>query len=96
VRRRFVVHSGKQECAVKEVANIHLVLLPNGEPGVRFQGAPGFEEVPVMMRVALLIASIQLCGAAINAICEDNPDDVIDVEAMMNAISITPSPLSVN
>lgn len=81
---------------MKEVATIGLILLPNGEPGVRFNGTPEFGEGPTLLRIALLIAAIQLCGAAINAICEENPDDCPDVEAMMNAVSIIPSPMSVN
>ena len=81
---------------MQEVATIGLMLLPNGEPGVRFNGTHEFGEAPTVVRVALLIAAIQLCGAAITAICDDNPDDSPDVDALMNAITIMPSNQSVN
>jgi len=81
---------------VQEVATIGLIVLPSGEPGVRFNGSIQFAEAPVITRIALLIAAIQLCGAAINSICEDNPDDSVDIEAMMNAVTIIPSAQSVN
>lgn len=86
----------EQEIAVQEVATIGLMLLPNGEPGVRFNGTHEFGEAPTVVRVALLIAAIQLCAAAITAICDDNPDDSPDVDALMNAITIMPSNQSVN
>ena len=81
---------------MQEVATIGLMLLPNGEPGVRFNGTYEFNDAPTVVRVALLIAAIQLCGAAITAICEENPDDSPDVDKMMNAITIIPSNQSVN
>ena len=81
---------------MKEVATVSLMVLPSGEPGVRFNGTPDFVDAPPMIRVALLIAAIQLCSAVIGAICEDNPDDSLDIEAMMNAITIMPSAQTVN
>lgn len=81
---------------MREVATIGLMMLPNGDPGVRFNGSLYFGDVPVVTKIALLIAAIQLCGAAINSICEENPDDNVDIEAMMNAVTITPSAQSVN
>ena len=82
---------------MQEVASISLIILPNGEPGVKFNGSEAFGcQIPTITRVALLIAAIQLCGAAINSICEENPDDSPDIDALMNAISISPSALTVN
>ncbi len=81
---------------MQEVATIGLMILPGGEPGVRFNGTYEFSDAPTVVRVALLIAAIQLCGATITAICEENPDDSPDVDKMMNAITIIPSAQSVN
>ena len=81
---------------MQEVATIGLMMLPGGEPGVRFSGTYEFNDAPTIVRVAQLIAAIQLCGAAITAICEENPDDSPDVDKMMNAITIIPSNQSVN
>lgn len=81
---------------MKEVATIGLLILPGGEPGVRFNGGDGLMDVPPITRVALLIAAIQLCGAAITAICDDHPDDFLDIESMMDAITIMPSSQALN
>ncbi len=81
---------------MQAVATIGLMILPGGEPGVRFNGTYEFSGAPTVVRVALLIAAIQLCGAAITAICEENPDDSPDVDELMSAITIIPSAQSVN
>lgn len=81
---------------MREIANISMMILPNGEPGVKLSAGDDFLDVSPLARVTLLIAAVQLCGAAIVAICEDNPDDAIDIEEMMDCMSIIPSVQSVN
>lgn len=81
---------------MQEVATIGLIVLPNGEPGVKFSGSEQFANIPTITKIALLIAAVQLCSAAIISICEDNPDDEVDIDAMMEAVTIYPSRQSVN
>lgn len=81
---------------MREVATIGLLVLPNDEPGVQFSAGDSFMEIPPVARVSLLLAAIQLCGAAISAICEDNPDERIDLIELMDALTIIPSNQAMN
>lgn len=81
---------------MREVANISMMILPNGDPGVKISAEPDFLDMSPLARVTLLIAAVHLCGAAIVAICEDNPDEAMDIEEMMDCMSIIPSANSVN
>lgn len=81
---------------MKEIASISLLVLKNGEPGVRLSAGDEFMEAAPVDRVSLLVAAIQLCGAAITAICDDNPDDKAEIMEVMESMTIAPSGQAIN
>ena len=81
---------------MQEVATIGLLVLRDDEPGVRLSAGDEFMALSPVARISLLMAAIQLCGAAIGAICDDNPNESIDLMEMMDAMSINPSDHTMN
>lgn len=81
---------------MREVASIAMLILGNGDPGVRLSAGDDFMDLGPSARVALLMAVVQLCGAAMVSICADNPDEGIDLEEIMEAMTISPSSQGIN
>jgi len=81
---------------VKEVASISMLILPNGEPGVRLSASPEFLGATAAQRATLLCAAIQLCGAAVAALYNDYPDEMDDITEVMENMAIAPSDQLVN
>lgn len=81
---------------MREVATISMLILANGDPGVKMSAGSDFMDVTPLERISLLMAAAKLCGAAMVAICEDNPNDKIDLEEILNFLTIIPSNQSVN
>ena len=75
---------------MKTVATIGLVMLPDGNPGVRFTGSEDFSTVPNVVQVAMLIAAMQLCMSAINSIYGDSPEDAGEIEQMLDSVTLIP------
>lgn len=84
------------DTAVKEVASISLIILPDGKPGVKINAGPDFVEAGTLEKVSLLCAAIQLCGAAISAIYNDNPGEVEAIADLMASMTIMPTPMVYN
>ena len=72
------------------------MLMSGKQSGVRISAADAFLDLTSVERVALLVASIQLCGAAISAIITDNPDDEEDIKELLNVLSIHPEDQALN
>lgn len=81
---------------MKEIANISLLVLSNGEPGVKLTAGNEFMDAAPMDRASFLVAAIQLCGAAITAICNDNPDDKAEIMEAMESMTIAPAGQAIN
>lgn len=78
------------------VAQIDMMVLPSRSPGVSLAAERAFGDLSPAQRCILLAAAIQLCAAAISAICEDYPEDRDEIEEHMKALSIEPSLSSLN
>lgn len=76
---------------MKEVASISMLILSNGEPGVKLSASPEFTEATAAQRVTLLCAAIQLCGAAVAALYNDHPDEMDEIAEVMENMAIAPS-----
>jgi hypothetical protein len=81
---------------MKTVAAIEMLITDKDQPGVCITASDYFENMPPAHRVALLLAAVQLCGAAIAAISSDNPDDEEEIDAMMRGLSIHPDDQALN
>ena len=78
------------------IARVEILKLQSGQQGVRLSALNDFMILPPIQRALLLAAAIQLCGAAIEAIYEDYPDDQDEIRDGINAVMIEPSNKSLN
>jgi hypothetical protein len=92
-RHVSVLFFSKQERALEEpdvIAQIEILRLENDQPGVRLCAAKPFTGLAPVDRALLMAAVIQLCGAAIEAIYADHPDDRTEIHKRLNAVTIEP------
>lgn len=68
-----------------------LRLTSEAAPGVKLTALQEFMDLSPMQRAAMIGAVIHLCGAAIEAIISDNPDDAETIREMLEHLSIEPS-----
>lgn len=68
-----------------------LKLSSDAAPGVKLTALQEFMDMTPMQRAAMMGAVIHLCGAAIDAIISDNPDDAGEIRAVLEHLSIEPS-----
>lgn len=90
---------GKQEMPLKKpdvVATIEVLKLSSGQPGVRLSASEEFMEVSPVDRAILIAAVIQVCGAAIEAICHDHPNDQDEIREKLSAVMIEPQTRHLN
>jgi hypothetical protein len=66
-------------------------LTQEAAPGVKLTALQEFMDATPLQRAVMLAAAIHLCGAAIDAIVSDNPDDADQIREMLEHISIEPS-----
>jgi len=81
---------------VRPIACIDFLEMPNGEPGVRLSATVKFMEMDVIEKCIYIAAAAQLCGASIDALCDDHPDIADEIRQRFVDISITPSPRGMN
>jgi hypothetical protein len=67
-----------------------LRLASEAAPGVKLTAFQEFVDMTPLQRAAMIGAVIHLCGAAIDAIISDNPDDAEIIRAMLEHLSIEP------
>ena len=60
---------------MKKYAVINLMQTKTGMPSVKIDAEQCFMDLEPLERATLLHAAAQLCGIAIGAIIQDNPDD---------------------
>ena len=60
-------------------------------PGVKLTALQEFMDMPPLQRAVMMGAVIHLCGAAIDAIISDNPDDAMEIREVLEHLSIEPS-----
>lgn len=60
-------------------------------PGVKLTALQEFMDMTPVQRAVMIGAVIQLCGAAIDAIISDNPDDAGVIREVLDNLSIEPS-----
>lgn len=60
-------------------------------PGVKLTALQEFMDLSPMQRVVMIGAVIHLCGAAIDAIINDNPDEAKEIREVLEHLSIEPS-----
>lgn len=60
-------------------------------PGVKLTALNAFMDLPPLQRAIMIGAVIHLCGAAIDAIISDNPDDAGEIREVLDALIIEPS-----
>lgn len=60
-------------------------------PGVKLTALQEFMDLSPMQRAMMIGAVIHLCGAAIDAIISDNPDEAGEIRAVLEHLSIEPS-----
>lgn len=60
-------------------------------PGVKLTALQEFMDMTPVQRAVMIGAVVQLCGAAINAIISDNPDDAEVIREVLDNLSIEPS-----
>lgn len=68
-----------------------LKLSSDAAPGVKLTALQEFMDLTPIQRVVMMGAVIHLCGAAIDAIISDNPDDAGEIRAVLEHLSIEPS-----
>lgn len=78
------------------VAVVEMLINDKNQPGVRIAAMDEFMEMSPVDRVGLLVAAVQLCGAAITAIASDNPDYEEEITEIMESISIQPEDQALN
>ncbi len=78
------------------IARIEILKLPSGLPGVRLSALDDFMEIPPVERAILMAAVIQLCGAAIEAIYEDHPEEQNEIRRGLDAVMIEPKQNTIN
>lgn len=90
---------GKQEMTLKKpdvVATIEILRFQSGQPGVRLCASDEFMDVSPVDRAILIAAAIQVCGAAIEAICQDYPNDQDEIREKLSAVMIEPQSRHLN
>ena len=60
-------------------------------PGVKLTALQEFMDMTPLQRAVMIGAVIHLCGAAIDAIISDNPDDAGEIREVLDALIIEPS-----
>ena len=60
-------------------------------PGVKLTALQEFMDMTPMQRAVMMGAVIHLCGAAIDAIISDHPDEAGEIRAVLEHLSIEPS-----
>ena len=60
-------------------------------PGVMLTALQEFMDMTPVQRAVMIGAVVQLCGAAIDAIISDNPDDAEVIREVLDNLSIEPS-----
>lgn len=60
-------------------------------PGVKLTALQEFMDMTPVQRAVMIGAVVQLCGAAIDAIISDNPDDADVIREVLDNLSIEPS-----
>lgn len=60
-------------------------------PGVKLTALQEFMDLTPLQRAVMIGAVIHLCGAAIDAIIHDNPDDAGTIREVLENLSIEPS-----
>ena len=74
------------------LARIDIVKLPDEvAPGVKLTALKEFMDLPPVQRAVMIGAVIHLCGAAIEAIISDYPDDAVMIRDVLQNLSIEPS-----
>ncbi len=73
------------------IATLEILQLALGQPGVRLCASDEFLDIPPPYRAVLLAAVIQVCEAAIEAICQDHPDDEDEIRETLSAVMVEPS-----
>ena len=68
-----------------------LKLSSDTAPGVKLTALQEFMDMPPLQRAVMMGAVIHLCGAAIDAIISDNPDDAMEIREVLEHLSIEPS-----
>ena len=68
-----------------------LKLSSDTAPGVKLTALQEFMDMTPMQRAVMMGAVIHLCGAAIDAIINDNPDDAMKIRKVLEHLSIEPS-----
>lgn len=81
---------------MKIVAIVEMLINDKGQPGVRITADNEFNDLYPIERVGLLVAAVQLCGAAISAIVAENPDDESDIRELLDTVSIYPEDQALN
>lgn len=60
-------------------------------PGVKLTALQEFMDMTPLQRAVMIGAVIHLCGAAIDAIINDNPNDAGEIREVLDALIIEPS-----
>lgn len=68
-----------------------LRLTSEAAPGVKLTALQEFMDMTPVQRAVMIGAVVQLCGAAIDAIISDNPDDAEVIREVLDNLSIEPS-----
>jgi len=78
------------------VAVVEMLINDKKQPGVRIAAMDEFMDMSPVERVGLLVAAVQLCGAAITAIAADNPEYDEEITEVMESLSIEPEDKALN
>lgn len=71
------------------LARIDILRLSNDTaPGVKLTALPEFMDMTPLQKAAMIGAVIHLCGAAIDALINDHPDDADIIREMLQNLSI--------
>lgn len=74
------------------LARIDILRLEKGStPGVKLTALQEFLDMSPVHRAVMISAVIHLCGAALEAIINDNPDDADEIHKVLGQMSIEPS-----
>ena len=68
-----------------------LKLSSDAAPGVKLTALQEFMDLTPLQRAVMMGAVIHLCGAAIDAIISDNPDEAGEIREVLEHLSIEPS-----
>lgn len=73
------------------LAHIDILRMSNDTaPGVKLTALQEFKDMTPLQRAVMIAAVIHLCGAAIDAIINDHPDEARTIRDVLEHLSIEP------